>query len=145
MKPETQQPPSGDRGVGEGGSFDRWSALQKATDTPRANLLADIVGHPKGAPCVKELDYMNPDLGEDAIRRHLNVLEAYGVVEELVVPAGSRIRGYPYKFYTLSDDAREMFDDNDLFPEDAWSRQYDRVEKTNEIAELERMPRPTTR
>ena len=84
----------------------------------------------------------NPDLGEDAIRRHLSVLKNHGVVEELVVPSGERIRGYPYKFYTLSGEAREMFDDNDLFPEDAWTRQYSRVEKTNEITELEQMPRP---
>ena len=34
--------------------FDTWHALQKATDTPRANIIADIVGHPKGAPSVRE-------------------------------------------------------------------------------------------
>ena len=142
MKPDTKHNAAGENGGVERNAFDRWSALQKSTDTPRANLLSDIVGHPKGSPSVTELEYMNPDLGEDAIRRHLSVLKNYGVVEELVVPSGERIRGYPYKFYTLSGEAREMFDDNDLFPEDAWTRQYSRVEKTNEITELEQMPRP---
>ena len=36
--------------------FEAWTALQKATDQTRANLIADIVGHPRKAPSVKELD-----------------------------------------------------------------------------------------
>jgi len=126
----------------EADGFDTWAALQKSTDGTRANLIADVVGHPEGAPSVRELDYMNPSLGEDAIRRHLAVLREVGVVEELVVEPGDRIRGFPYKFYRLTDQARALFDRNDLFPEDAWRRQYDRVQKTGEIEELEAMPRP---
>ncbi|QLD88759.1 ArsR family transcriptional regulator [Natronomonas salina] len=134
----TQTPPehAGD------GEFQPWLALQKATDEKRANLLADVVGHPKGAPSVAELDYMNPDLGEDAIRKHIQILREVGVIEELVVEPGDRVRGYPYKFYTLTDDARELFDRNDLFPREAWQRQYGRVEKSAEISQLEEMPRP---
>ena len=126
----------------EADGFDTWTALQKATDQTRANLIADIVGHPQGAPSVQELDYMNPELGEDAIRRHLGVLQDAGVVTELVVEPGERVRGYPYKFYRLTEEARKLFDRNDLFPAGAWRRQYARVEKTGEIAELESMPRP---
>ncbi|WP_435320601.1 ArsR family transcriptional regulator [Haloarchaeobius sp. TZWSO28] len=143
MRPEAQQPnDSGGRGLGD--EFDTWTALQKATDKTRANLIADIVGHPEGAPSVKELDYMNPSLEADAIRRHLKTLQSVGVVDELVVEPGERIRGYPYKFYRLTAEARALFDRNDLFPEDAWRRQYARVKKTGEITELEEMPRPTT-
>jgi hypothetical protein len=129
-----------DSGPDEG--FDSWAALQKATDEPRANLIADIVGHPVGAPSVPELDHMNPSLGTDAIRRHLGVLQDVGVVETLVIEPGNRIRGFPYKFYRLTDDARALFDRNDLFPQEAWQRQYDRVRKPGEIRELEEMPRP---
>ena len=128
----------------ESNEFEAWTALQKATDQTRANLIADIVGHPQKAPSVKELDYMNPALGEDAIRRHLGVLQDVGVVAELVVAPGDRVRGYPYKFYRLTTSARELFDRNDLFPADAWQRQYARVEKPGDIAELEAMPRPTS-
>lgn len=133
-----------DGASGAEGEFDRWLALQKATDETRANLIADIVGHPKGAPSVRELDYMNPSLAADAIRRHLGILQDVGVVEERVVEPGNRVRGYPYKFYALTAAARELFDQNDLFPEDAWQRQYSRVQKTGEITELEEMPRPTS-
>jgi len=141
MNPQLAETSSTDAGR-EPDRFNTWTALQKATDQPRANLIADIVGHPQGTPSVKELDYMNPALGEDAIRRHLGVLQDVAVVAELVVEPGDRVRGYPYKFYQLSPEARELFDRNNLFPVDAWQRQYARVEKTGEITELEAMPRP---
>lgn len=134
MRPETEH----DRDAGH----DTWHILQAATDTARANLIADVVGHPKGAPSVDELDYMNPGLEESAIRRYLNDLVEVGVLAELTVEPGDRVKGYPYKFYTVSDQARALFDKNDLFPVGAWQRQYQRVEKTAEIRELEEMPRP---
>lgn len=143
MRPDTMQSDASSGAGGESDGFDAWTALQKATDKTRANLIADVVGHPRGAPSVKELDYMNPGLEEDAIRRQLGVLREVGVVEELVVEPGNRVRGYPYKFYRLTDAARALFDRNDLFPADAWQRQYARVQKTGEIREVEEMPRPT--
>ncbi|WP_255171200.1 ArsR family transcriptional regulator [Natrononativus amylolyticus] len=121
---------------------DTWHVLQAVTSTSRANILADIVGHPKGAPSVDELSKTNPSLEKDTIRGHLSVLRDVGVVEELTIPAGERTRGYPYKFYRLTRQARELFDANGLFPEDAWKRQYDRLTKDAEMRELERMPRP---
>lgn len=144
MHPDATQVDSGGGAGDERDGFNTWLALQKATDRTRANLIADIVGHPEGAPSVKELDYMNPSLEEDAIRRHLGVLQDVGVVAELVVEPGERVRGYPYKFYRLTESARSLFDRNDLFPEDAWRRQYARVQKTGEIEELEAMPRPAS-
>lgn len=143
MHPDATQPAETIGPDGKSEEFNTWLALQKATDKQRANLIADVVGHPKGAPSVKELDYMNPSLEADAIRRHLSILQDVGVLQELVVPSGERVRGYPYKFYALTDTARNLFDRNGLFPSDAWQRQYERVEKTVEIQELEEMPRPT--
>jgi DNA-binding transcriptional ArsR family regulator len=132
------------RGVAAPGSeeFDAWRALQKATDKKRADILADIVGHPEGMPSVEELDYMNPALSDDAIRRHLTALMDVGVVTERSFEPGERLRDYPYKFYGLTDAARALFDRNGLFPEDAWQRQYQAVEKSARIRELESMPRP---
>jgi DNA-binding transcriptional ArsR family regulator len=135
--------PKDSKESGEEGELDSWVALRKSTDEARANLIADIVGHPKGAPSVAELDYMNPSLGEDAIRNHLQELREAGVIEELVVETGNRVRGYPYKFYRITDEARKLFDKNNLFPEESWQRQYNRVEKTTEIREMEGMSRPS--
>lgn len=142
--------PKGEANVGsdlagsDGGmdSFDSWRALQKATDKPRADIIADIVGHPEGMPTVEELDYMNPDLSDDSIRRHLATLIEVNAVEAVSLPAGERLRDFPYKFYALSEQARILFDKNNLFPEDAWRRQYAAVQKTERIREIEQMPRP---
>ncbi|WP_276253373.1 hypothetical protein [Halomontanus rarus] len=79
---------------------------------------------------------------EGYIRGHLSVLKEVGVVEELTIPPGERTRGYPYKFYRLTRRARDLFDENGLFPETAWKRQYDRLAKDAEMRELEQMPRP---
>lgn len=138
MQPQSR---TGDTADAES-EFEPWDALRLATQDNRANLIADIVGHPEGAPSVAELDYMNPSLTEDAIRKHLQRLQDGGVIEELVVEAGDRVKGYPYKFYRLTEEARALFDKNGLFPQEAWRRQYDRVEKTGEIRDIESMPRP---
>lgn len=145
MYPDTTRTDDGGGDTGADTEFNAWEALQKSTDETRANLLADVVGHPKGAPSVDELDYTNPSLKKDAIRNHLKTLQDAGVVEELEVEVGNRIRGFPYKFYRLTAEARELFDRNELFPEEPWMRQYERVQKTGEIRELQEMPRPDPR
>ncbi|MFB6189857.1 MAG: ArsR family transcriptional regulator [Halapricum sp.] len=143
MIPETEATDSdGAPERGDADDFDTWRALQKSTDKKRADILADIVGHPKGAPSVEELDYMNPSLSDDAIRRHLKTLMEVGVVRELEVEKGKRVREYPRKFYELTDAARALFDRNGLFPEAAWRRQYQSVKKTQRIRDVEAMPRP---
>lgn len=142
MRPAATQPGPDNGADTDRDEFNTWLALKRSTDKQRANLIADIVGHPQGAPSVTELDHMNPSLEEDAIRRHLSILQDVGVVEELVVQPGERVRGYPYKFYALTSEARGLFDQNDLFPIEPWQRQYSRVQKPSEIREVEQMPRP---
>ena len=143
MRPDTEiaDPPQGAQSA-TNGEFDSWRALQKATDKKRADIIADIVGHPSGIVSVEELDYMNPSLSDDAIRRHLNILANVGVVRKREFEPGERLRDYPYKFYELTEEARELFDRNGLFPQEAWQRQYQAVEKTARIREIEEMPRP---
>lgn len=143
MRPGTETAAKGAETAGPGNGFDAWTALQKATDKKRADIIADIVGHPEGAPSVEELDYMNPRLSDDAIRRHLDTLEDVGVVQVLEFEPGERTGGFPYQFFELSTEARELFDRNGLFPEEAWTRQYQSVEKTIRIRDLEEMPRPS--
>ena len=143
MRPGTEiaDPPRGAQKATKE-EFNSWRALQKATNKKRADILADIVGHPSGIISVEELDYMNPSLSDDAIRRHLNTLGNVRVVREREFESGERLRDYPYKFYELTEEARELFDRNGLFPEEAWQRQYGAVEKTARIREIEEMPRP---
>lgn len=141
MKPKNAGSATDTRAADSG--FDTWRALQEATDTKRANLIADIIGHPRNSTTVEELDYMNPGLSDDAIRRHLDTLQDVGVVAERALDPGERRRDYPYKFYEVTDEARALFDRNGLFPEEAWTRQYRAVERTPRIRDVEAMPRPT--
>ena len=47
------QPRTADGGEGRSDEFDAWLALQRVTDGTRANIVADVVGHPKGEPGVE--------------------------------------------------------------------------------------------
>lgn len=134
------QPP-GQRDTEREESFDRWLASRRVTDRKRSVIVADLVGHPTGLATVEELEYMNPSLSDDSIRRHLRILMDVGVVRERELPVGSRLRDFPYKFYGITDEARELFDENGWFPEDAWRRQYASVKKPDRIRTIEAMPR----
>lgn len=92
--------------------------LDLATERPYVDLLADIAGHPEGSPIIAELAHTNPDHQEDAIRERLDRLLDEGIVEREA--SGG---------YRLADEAREAFDETDVCPEEAWRRQYGRVEE----------------
>lgn len=136
MHPNTAAPPSQDDG------FDAWAALDAVTAEPRSHLVADIVGHPRSAPSVAELDYVNPSIQADTIRHHLGILEEAEVVEAVTLEPGKRSRDLPRKFYRVTEEAQELFDKVNIFPEEAWRRQYERVDKTPRIRKIESMPRP---
>jgi hypothetical protein len=53
MHPDTAVGTAGGPGDGDEQSFDTWRAFQKATDKQRANIIADIVGHPDGQSTVE--------------------------------------------------------------------------------------------
>lgn len=126
----------------DGPGFDAWRALQLVTQETRASLVADVVGHPDGSISVAELDYLNPGVGRSAIVEHLGKLVDAGVLEKTELPPGERSRDLPYTFYSLTDEARALFDRNDVFDRDTWRERYETVEKTPEIDRIEAMARP---
>lgn len=85
--------------------------------TEHTNLIAGIVGHPEGEPSVDDLDLTNPSLGIPEIHEFFEVFEQSGIVT-------ATEHGYQ-----PTDTARNRFDKNGLFPEDAWKGQYERVKK----------------
>lgn len=123
--------------------FDEWAALKAITQDSRANLVSDIVGHPKGMPSMAELEYMNPSLSRSAITEHLTVLEDVEVIDSAEFPPGERpSRDLPYKFYFLTEQARDLFDRASLFDEGIWKDTYAQVIKTDEIERYEAITRP---
>ena len=120
--------------------FNTWEALNKSLTSQRAQIIAMVTGHPNKIS-VKELSYILPDLKEDSIRNHLKELLKVCVVEEHELE--ERKRDYPYKFYTVSEQARNLFNDKNLFPRKQLTEQYKAIQKTPEIKEIERMPKKT--
>lgn len=130
-------------GARSGKGFDEWAALKAVTQDSRANLISDMVGHPTGMPSMAELEYMNPSLSRSAISEHLEVLRDAGVVETAEFPAGQRPgRDLPYKFYHISEQARELFDRSNIFDEGVWRDTHAQVKKTEAIERYESVTRP---
>lgn len=93
--------------------------LDVATEETYANLIADIVGHPAGEPTLVDLERLNPSREADEVRQQLQTLRTVGVVHETE-------RG-EQRVFELTETARDIFDEQGLYPEDAWKRQYERV------------------
>ena len=125
--------------------LDPIAALSTLDDTTRANIIGTIVGHPKGAPSKKELDYYNPSIAASTLTDHLIRLEEVGLIEAIERDREGLERGQPYRFFQLTIAARELFDRNNLFGPDAYRELFAEVEKTDEIEAAERVERPNKR
>lgn len=118
-------------------------ALHEITTSPRPSLIADILGHPEGAPSMREFEYYNPSYERNTIQYHLDRLIEIGVVEKATLPAGRRKRDLPSTFYRLTDEGRTLLDRHNLLEEEtAWTAIYENVEKPPEVEAAEEMDRP---
>ncbi|ELY62599.1 helix-turn-helix domain-containing protein [Natronococcus jeotgali] len=118
-----------------------FAVAETLAEESRRDIVADIVAHPEGLPSMKELEFTT-GLHRTTIHQHLEALIDGGIVEPVEIPPGQRTKGQPSKFYAISDTARQIFDQNNVFIEDHWKEIYDRVEKPEEIQEAEAAPRP---
>src|SRR6056297_4076807 len=121
------------------------TALGSLDDTTRANIIGTIVGHPKGAPSKKELEYYNPSVAASTLTDHLTHLEEVGLIEVVERDREGLERGQPYRFFQLTEAARELFDRNNLFEPEAYQALFAEVEKTDEIEAAEAVERPEDR
>lgn len=117
--------------------------LAVVTQETRFVLIQNILAHPKKAPSLKELDFVNPSKSESTIRNHLEKLEGSGVIKEIELPKDARSRDLPWKFYTLTAEAREFLEEHDLVrAEDTLEEMHAMLERTEEIEKYENAPRP---
>lgn len=138
-----QRPDLHDLSVDAAG-FDPIEAFGALDDTTRANVVGTIVGHPEGAPSKKEVEYYNPSVAPSTLTGHLNELEERRIVEVIERERAGLDRGEPYRFFRLTDEARELFDRNGLFDEEAYRALFEEVEKTEEIRVAESVERPVS-
>jgi len=123
------------------GGLDGEEVLSLATKKEHADIIADIVGHPAGASSFEELAYTNPALDQETIRQRLSVLAEAGIVNERPREQEVQCSDAPEKWFEVTDTARELFDNEGLFPTVAWRREYQSVTKTDRIKEVEQLPR----
>lgn len=128
----------------EATGFDPIAAFSALDDPTRANVVGTIVGHPKAAPSKKEIEYYNPGVASSTLTGHLQELEERGIVESVERDRLGLARGEPYRFFRLTAQARELFDRNGLFDEDAYRALFEEVEKTGDIRAAEAVERPST-
>ncbi|MFC7046555.1 ArsR family transcriptional regulator [Halobacteriaceae archaeon GCM10025711] len=124
------------------GELNPIEALSALEETSRANIIADIVGHPKGMPSKTEIDHMNPSLAPSTISGHLNTLQKKGLIESAEWGREGHPKSAPRKFYYITEQAHELFDRNNLFDENAYRDAYAEVKKPAEIRAAETAERP---
>jgi DNA-binding transcriptional ArsR family regulator len=124
------------------GDIDPIAAFSALEDTTRANIIGTIVGHPKEAPSKKEIEYYNPSVAPSTLSGHLEKLEEVRLIEAVEREREGLARGEPYRFFRLTDVARELFDRNNLYEPAAYRSLFDEVEKTDEIRAAETVERP---
>jgi len=122
--------------------LDPIAALSALDDTTRANIIGTIVGHPNGTPSKKEIEYYNPSVATSTLTGHLSRLEGVGLIEVVERDRNGLERGQPYRFFRLTDAARELFDRNGLFETDTYRELFAEVEKTADIKAAEAVERP---
>ncbi len=118
-----------------------FAVAEALAEESRRDIVADIVAHPEGLPSMKELEFTT-GLHRTTIHEHLETLTDAGIVDVVAFPAGERTNGQPSKFYGITETARTLFDQNNVFLEEHWQELYDRVDKPDEIENAQAAPRP---
>ena len=128
------------RSVTDGG-LDTEELLEITRKRISANIIADIVGHPRQGPTVEEIVYMNPAHSHAEIHSCLSELSKKGVISERQIASHTRCPDLPSAYFVITDAARSLFDQNGLFPTQPWRRQYQAVTKADRIQTIEQLPR----
>lgn len=122
--------------------LDPIEAMSTLDTTTRKNIVGVIVGHQTSTPSKKELVYYLPNTPNSTISSNLSVLEEAGIIESASHKRLDLEKGDPYRFFRLTNAARELFDRNGLFEEAAYKNLIEQTEKTDEIRDAESAPRP---
>lgn len=124
---------------------ERLSQLNTITQTTRANLIQNMLGHRWMMPSKSELDYYNQSKSAGTISGHLDKLIEADIAMRIVMPQGKGTRDGPSAFFTLTDEGYATLDYHALFIPDLDEIRSDhaRVKKTDDIIEDENAHRPT--
>ena len=114
----------------------------------RLDLIRDVLAHPKHAPSLTELCFINTYIDAVEIRFQLSMLVEYDILKHITYDSDVTSEDIPYTFYTLTDDgwaAIRYF--NDEFTPQTYERlseMYRQVinDAPPHVQEAEEAPRP---
>ncbi|SEV95966.1 helix-turn-helix domain-containing protein [Natrinema salifodinae] len=133
---------STDAGAPEGA--DARELLHFVTQETRFALVANILQHPDQLPSMYELEQLNPSVSGATVYKHVQKLIDAGIVEAVALPEEKRQQGYPWKFYSLTDEGRTFLEQHNLLAaEGTLQRIYETIsDKPEKMVTYENAPRP---
>jgi DNA-binding MarR family transcriptional regulator len=114
------------------------------TQQTRFSLISDILAHPQQLPSMYELEELNPSVSDATVYKHIQKLIDAGIVTEVALDDDQRRQGYPWKFYGLTEDGRELLETHNLLAaEETLQQIYDTIaDKPEKMVKYENAPRP---
>jgi len=114
------------------------------TQQTRFALINNVLQHPKQLPSMYELEELNPSVSEATVYKHMQKLIDAGIVREVALDDDQRRQGYPWKFYSLTEEGREFLDAHNLLAaEETLQQIYDTIfDKPEKMVKYENAPRP---
>ncbi|WP_193310563.1 PadR family transcriptional regulator [Halorubrum halophilum] len=114
------------------------------TQQTRFVLVNNILQHPDQLPSMYELEELNPSVSDATVYKHIQKLIDEGIVKEVTLDDDQHRRGYPRKFYGLTEEGRKFLDDLDILAaEDTLQQIYDTItDKPEKMVKYENAPRP---
>ena len=107
-------------------------------------LVNNILEHPDQLPLMYELEELNPSVSDATVYKHIQKLIDAGIIKDVALDDDQRRQGYPWKFYGLTDEGREVLEEHNLLAaEEALKQIYDTISnKPEKMVKYENVPRP---
>jgi DNA-binding Lrp family transcriptional regulator len=107
-------------------------------------LINNILRHPGQLPSMYELEELNPSVSDATVYKRIQKLIDAGIVREVALDGDQRRQGYPWKFYGLTEDAREFLETHKpLAAEDTLQQIYETIsDEPEKMVKYENAPRP---
>ena len=130
--------------LGSPGEMETWELVHFVTQQTRFALINNILQHPQQLPSMYELEELNPSVSEATVYKHIQKLIDAGIVKEVALDDGQRRQGYPWKFYGLTDDGRDVLEAHNLLAaEETLQQIYQTIsDKPEKMIKYEHAPRP---
>jgi DNA-binding PadR family transcriptional regulator len=114
------------------------------TQQTRFSLISDILAHPQQLPSMYELEELNPSVSDATVYKHIQKLIDADIVEEVALEDDQRRRGYPWKFYGLTEEGREFLEEHYLLAaEETLHQIYETIsDKPKKMVKYENVSRP---